>query len=179
MASPDRSWSIGWNDKAGQFFARYRKLAPGPGEDRWGTKRLPRGFARHQKLDAERFMIAWYSAYIAGGGLNVPSPRITPATKTLRLLGPRWLQYRYEDRGTKINTYNVTHQRRRDEIHPRTAQTWARRRCARSRSGTYAVARSPGSGQRKDFLKAAGVRWSRGKAKASRWVPSRSKAQVR
>lgn len=105
VVDSDRAWTIAWNEKAGQFFARYRKLAPMPDEARWGTKRIPRHFARHQRLDTERWMIGWYSAYIAGGGLNVVAPHVVPATKTLRLLGPRWLQYRYEDRGTKINTY--------------------------------------------------------------------------
>ena len=105
MVEAGRAWTIAWNEKDGQFFARYRKLTPMEGEERWGTKRVPKGLARHQQLDAERWMIGWYSAYIAGGGINVVAPRVVSATKTLLLLGPRWLTYRYEDRGTKINTY--------------------------------------------------------------------------
>lgn len=108
MAPADRNWSLHWNEKAGQFFTRFR-IFPlpefGSDDPPWGTKRIPKMYKRHQVLDAERWMIAWYSAYLGSGGINVAAPRITPATKALRLLGPRWLNYRYEDRGTKINTY--------------------------------------------------------------------------
>jgi integrase len=108
MAPADRTWTIHWNEKARQFFARFR-IFPlpefGSDEPAWGTKRIPKEYARHQLLDAERWMIAWYSAYLGSGGINVSTPKITPVTKTLRLLGPRWLKYRYDDRGTKINTY--------------------------------------------------------------------------
>lgn len=108
MAPADRSWTVHWNEKAGQFFARFRVFPLpefGSEEPAWGTKRIPKAYKRHQLLDAERWMIGWYSAYLGSGGVSIDAPKITPAPKTLRLLGPRWLKYRYEDRGTKINTY--------------------------------------------------------------------------
>ena len=103
--APERSWTIAWNEREAQFFARYRKFTSASGGDAWGTKRIPRTLRRHQQLDAERWMIDWYSKHMQTGGLNAPASQIVSAAKTLHLLGPRWLQYRYDDRGTKINTY--------------------------------------------------------------------------
>jgi integrase len=102
------NFTLHWNEKAEQFFAKYRLFPPpefGSDEPEWGTKRVPKAFRRHQQLDAERWMIGWYTSYVGSGGVNVANPKIVAAKKTLRLLGPRWLDHRYRDRGTKINTY--------------------------------------------------------------------------
>jgi integrase len=104
----EHPWTMAWNEKAAQFIARYRRFpAPQFGSDdsAWGTKRVPKRIRHHQQLDAERFMISWHASHMGTGGLNTATSDVVPAMKTLRLLGPRWLHYRYEDRGTKINTY--------------------------------------------------------------------------
>lgn len=104
----ESNFTLHWNEKAEQFFAKYRLFPPpefGSDQPEWGTKRVPKGFRRHQRLDAERWMIGWYTGYVGSGGVNVSNPKVVAAKKTLRLLGPRWLDYRYDDRGTKINTY--------------------------------------------------------------------------
>lgn len=97
------SWSLKWNTKEGQFIARYRRV------DRagWGSQRIPKSIAPspRQKLDAERWLIDWYSHYARTGGLTVETSRIRPVAKTLILIAPRWLQYRHDDRGTAINTH--------------------------------------------------------------------------
>lgn len=102
----ERSWSLKWNERQCQFIVRFRKALPQDGEDAWGTKRVPKHFARHQELDAERWFMGWYGSYLKTGGLNVSAIETIPATKTLRLLSERWLAYRYDDDGTAINTYN-------------------------------------------------------------------------
>ncbi len=102
----DRSWSLKWNERAGQFVVRFRKALPQDGEDPWGTKRVPKQFIRHQELDAERWFMGWYGSHLKTGGLNASAIEVTPATKTIRLLSGRWLSYRYEDEGTAINTHN-------------------------------------------------------------------------
>lgn len=98
-----KTWSLSWNEKERQFIARYRRVdRPG-----WGSQRIPKAIAsgRHQQLDAERWLIDWYENYIRTGGLPAESARIKPVAKTLKLLAPRWLQYRHDDRGTAINTH--------------------------------------------------------------------------
>jgi integrase len=102
----ERSWSLKWNERSQQFVVRFRKALPQDDEARWGTKRVPKQFARHQELDAERWFMGWYAAHLKTGGLNAPATEVTPATKTIRLLSERWLAYRYEDEGTAVNTHN-------------------------------------------------------------------------
>ncbi len=101
----ERSWSLAWNEKAGQFFVRFRKFWVREGESAWGTKRLPRTFRRHQELDAERWVIDWYAKYQQQGGVAPDHGNVVPIRRTIEQLGPKWLQYRHEDRGTALKTY--------------------------------------------------------------------------
>lgn len=98
----DRAYSLSWNEKANQWIARFRQ-ADGLGG--WGTKRIPKDIRRHQKLDAERWMISWYGEHMRTGGLNSPASQVRPAVKTIRLLAERWLRFREEDDGTAWNTF--------------------------------------------------------------------------
>jgi integrase len=100
MAS-DRQWSISWNEREGQFFARHRTW----NGSAWATKRIPRSFRRHQALDAERWMVSWFHEYARTGGMNAAKPAITSAAKTLNLIAPKWLGHRHADPGTKPNTW--------------------------------------------------------------------------
>lgn len=97
----DADWSISWNAKEAQFFARFRKW-DGSG---WSTKRLPKSFGQSQRFAAERWMASWHEEYVRTGGLSTEPAKVRLAKNTLKTIGPRWLQYRYDDRGTKINTH--------------------------------------------------------------------------
>jgi integrase len=98
----DRQYSLSWNEKSEQWLARFRH-ADGNG---WGTKRIPKSIRRHQRLDAERWMISWFAEHQRTGGLNAPASQIVPVRKTIRLLADRWLEYRKRDDGTAMNTFN-------------------------------------------------------------------------
>ena len=105
----DRSWTLAWNDAGKQWIAKFRKFPPPPfdsSDSVWGTKRVPRTIGRHQHLDAERWIIAWYAEYHRTGGVSPEQSKVVSTKKTLRLVGPRWLEYRHKDRGTKPNTWN-------------------------------------------------------------------------
>lgn len=101
--SADKPWTLRWNAKAKQFIARYRHVD----DSGWGTQRIPRSVAaaRRDQLTAERWMVQWYADHARTGGLAPVVHRISPVAKTLKMLVPRWLDYRRDDRGTAISTY--------------------------------------------------------------------------
>ena len=101
--SADKPWTLKWNKKAAQFIARYRRID----DSGWGTQRVPRtvASARRDQLTAERWMVQWYGDHARTGGLAPVVHRITPVAKTLKMLVPRWLDYRRDDPGTAISTH--------------------------------------------------------------------------
>lgn len=93
-------YTIKWNDKAAAFIARCEK----PDGSGWHTKQIPKAFDRSKEVNAIHWFIDWYNSYIKTYGINVPSHNVSPATKTLNTLSARWIEYRYNDSGTKPNT---------------------------------------------------------------------------
>jgi len=99
---------MAWNEKQGQFIARYRVFPPPPfgsTDPLWATKRLPKAFKRHQSLDAERWLIGWYAQHHRNAGVPGPNVEVQAADKTIALLADRWLAYRERDDGTALNTF--------------------------------------------------------------------------
>lgn len=96
------SYTIKFNENARAFIARCKK----PDGSGWHTKQIPKQFTRSMEVDAEHWFIDWYNTYIKTYGVNVPSYKVTPNSKTLLTLVPKWLEYRYKDANTKPNTYN-------------------------------------------------------------------------
>lgn len=95
------SYSYSWNERQSVFIARYKKVNGGG----WGTKQIPKRFARTQEVDAEHWLIDWYNSYIKTFGINSKDHQVDPTKKTLLTLNQRWLNYREKDPGTKLNTY--------------------------------------------------------------------------
>ena len=84
----DRQWTIAWNDAGRQWVSKYRKFPPptfGSEESAWGTKRIPKAIGHHKQLDAERWMISWYSEYQRTGGVSPETSKVVSGKKTLRL----------------------------------------------------------------------------------------------
>lgn len=100
-----KTFSLSFNEKRSAWIGTVR--AP---DGSWKTKQLPKvgspyhpGFARHQEIDAEHFLLDWASRYAAtyGRGL-IPSHVVKPEPKTLTTLVPKWLALR---KGNSSATY--------------------------------------------------------------------------
>lgn len=101
------SYSLSFNEAKKTWIARVKDKD----NSSWKTKWLPKSFLRTQALDAERYLITWYAAYLNG------SEKIEkPAPLTIALLAERWLELRYNDTSTKPNTYHGLAQSMRNWI---------------------------------------------------------------
>jgi integrase len=96
------SYTFNFNPKAGCFVARVR----GP-QGGWKTKWLPKLFGRKDEIAAERWLIGWYAEWLKTFGTVSPqNETVVSAPKTVAFLAPKWLALRYNDKGTKGNTFN-------------------------------------------------------------------------
>src|SRR5437899_8983436 len=99
-----RQYSLSFNEKRQVWLASYRSV-----DGTWKTKWIPVTYGRNHRLDAEHWFIEWYAEYLRTGGVQPANQRVQAAAKTLRTMSARWLALRYEDPGTKPNTYRGFH----------------------------------------------------------------------
>jgi integrase len=96
-----KQYSITYNEARRVWIASFKDVG-----GKWKAKWLPVSLERRHVVEAEHFFIAWYAEYLATKGIKPANHRVTPATKTLATLAPRWLEMREADPSTKPNTFN-------------------------------------------------------------------------
>lgn len=72
----------------------------------WTSKWIPTHFTKNQPLEAERWLISWYEIWQKSlGRARVVNRLVELKDLTLSYMAPKWLELRFQHRGTALNTY--------------------------------------------------------------------------
>lgn len=96
-----KQYSMHWNQAQEVWVAKVRK----PDGSGWTTKWIPKEFGRGKEIDATAWLISWIQEWTSTfGTIAIKNYNVPAGKKTIKLLGPKWIELRYKDTGTKPNT---------------------------------------------------------------------------